>query len=171
MKLISTIWQLISPNVLLFHLMLIHHSINQIQVTVNQSPEPPFEEVRPSPHTENVTSFHSTPSTYKHTPCSPVSVTRFDTLFTSDLVSAALIWLPLAPVHCFSLLISQHGRMAGSQSDPSLCFFSPPLYLSHWWELDATPPAVPVSSLIGVWYSAVVISRGRTRGCHSSWLL
>lgn len=97
----------------------------------------------------------------------------FGTLFTSDLFQAVLIWLLLAPVLCLSLLISQHGTIATlplSKWPLSLLFF-PPLHLSHWWELDATPPAVPVSTLIDVWYSEVVISRRRTRGCLSMWLL
>lgn len=106
------------------------------------------------------------PRTNAHS-CLSVS-TRFGTLFTSDLVPAALIWLLLVPVHYLSLLISQNGQITLSKWPLSLFF---PLYLSHWWKLDATPPAMPVSCLIGVWYSEVVISRGRTRGCHSLWLL
>lgn len=154
-------------------------SINQVWATANPSPEPPLKRLGPAimsslwkcnclSHSRLDNSAQPRTNTHSY---SLVSATRFGTLFTSDLVPAALIWLLLAPVHCLSLLISQCSTMArsASQSDPSPLFF--PLYLSHWWELDATPPAVPVSSLIDVLYSEVVISRGRTRGCHSSWLL
>lgn len=73
----------------------------------------------------------------------------------------------------FNISAQHNGQIAISkwplslQSPPP----PPPLYLSHWWELDATPAAVAVSSLIDVWYSEVVISAGWTRGCHLLWLL
>ena len=65
-----------------------------------------------------------------HTPIHLFSDTGFGTLFTSDLVAGAQMWLLLAPARRLSLLISWRRTMAGSpsQSDPSLGCFSPLTY-------------------------------------------